>query len=682
MADIIYAYPFDPTAAATTNKIISEKQTLIPPDWKDYYFVIPKFAPFFEEGLELYVLPEGRKLEAGKDYVLSHLFHDASLAVGKPVYGSITFYDRSLTGVLEQFYQTLGGEWTIDEQTANEILINHTANPRITTWESVVELPSRFPVIDHEWDLDDMVGMTEVRDAIASIAVAMGETTDNLFAEHLERTDNPHAVTKAQVGLGNVANYPAATQAEAEIGLSNTRFMTPLRTSNAINIQALQPLNNHTSDITNPHQVTKGQVGLGEVEDHPVATKLQAEDGLTNQAYMTPLRTKEAITKQTEPLQAHLLDATNPHNVTPAQIGAVTESEVAAMIQGTVEGEIIAFDSERFGGLFPNEWGASFVGNSDLEALAFGVQDEFTLASMGMSSLAVSSLPFLPPITGVLSISAAAGRYYGTLNDGGVLEAPADNIVPDSLDSILMVVAGVGGAYVLNGDSTVTAYDDGVVTTMYDPPVGLVDVYEISVGRSHVFALKTDGTMVAWGDVNTASLRAIDPADNVNVGYVTSGDTNNAVVVHTDGTFTPLGNANFITNVSAVLAAETDIQTLTLGAGFLVVLHNDTTISAYAITDPEGAATFDEVTLGVEFANVAGISCWGSHFLVRRNDGGVAAYGDNTYGQCDVPDFTTPISRIAAGEGFSLALRSDGLLEFWGDDKAGALTPPLSYQGN
>jgi hypothetical protein len=55
-------------------------------------------------------------------------------------------------------------------------------------------------------------------------------TTLEAAAAHIARTDNPHAVTKAQVGLGSVDNYPTASQAEAEAGTAANRFMTPQRT--------------------------------------------------------------------------------------------------------------------------------------------------------------------------------------------------------------------------------------------------------------------------------------------------------------------------------------------------------------------------------------------------------------------------------------------------------------------
>lgn len=60
------------------------------------------------------------------------------------------------------------------------------------------------------------------------------QATKAEFDAHVANTNNPHGVTKAQVGLGNVQNYGIATQAEAQAGTSNSKYMTPLRTKEAI----------------------------------------------------------------------------------------------------------------------------------------------------------------------------------------------------------------------------------------------------------------------------------------------------------------------------------------------------------------------------------------------------------------------------------------------------------------
>lgn len=58
---------------------------------------------------------------------------------------------------------------------------------------------------------------------------------------HEAKKTNPHGVTKAQVGLGSVPNYGAASQADAEAGSSNALLMTPQRTKQAIDKFAQTP---------------------------------------------------------------------------------------------------------------------------------------------------------------------------------------------------------------------------------------------------------------------------------------------------------------------------------------------------------------------------------------------------------------------------------------------------------
>ncbi|MCM2674104.1 hypothetical protein NDM98_00275 [Shouchella plakortidis] len=65
--------------------------------------------------------------------------------------------------------------------------------------------------------------------------------------EHADQDDNPHKVTKAQVELGNVQDYPVATKAQAELGNHTASYMTPHRTKEAIQTLATSNLVNTIS---------------------------------------------------------------------------------------------------------------------------------------------------------------------------------------------------------------------------------------------------------------------------------------------------------------------------------------------------------------------------------------------------------------------------------------------------
>ena len=177
MTEVSYTYPFDPTGRKSENLVKNERHIVSPPDYLDYYFIVPFSGPFFEDGLKIVHYPSGKELIKGEDYVLSYQFNSASKATAKPVYGAISIYNDDISGTLELEYQTIGGKWIIDESKAAELLSNVVNNPRITTWEQVVQLPEKFPVIDHEWDLVDLVGASDLVDVLQAIkdSIANGE---------------------------------------------------------------------------------------------------------------------------------------------------------------------------------------------------------------------------------------------------------------------------------------------------------------------------------------------------------------------------------------------------------------------------------------------------------------------------------------------------------------------------
>lgn len=317
-----YTYPFDPTGAATTNAVANEQHVLSPPAWKDFYFIVPKFAPYFRDTLRVIHRPSGKLLVEGKDYHCTHYFHAASHGVARRVYGSITMLDKTLTGVLEISYQTIGGDWVLDASADLTRLTNTQTNPRITTWEEVVDVPYQFPPIDHQWDLEDLKGVEAILPILEEMTEAIRASGGSEFAAHIADKANPHSVTKDQVGLDQVQNLPIANIAEAQAGTLNTRYMTPVRTKNFVDSYLIPLLDTHKADLNNPHGVTKAQVGLSTVQNFGIATQAEAEAGTVANKYMTPLQTKQAIAVlATSGLQTHLLDTNNPHSTTKAQVG-------------------------------------------------------------------------------------------------------------------------------------------------------------------------------------------------------------------------------------------------------------------------------------------------------------------------------------------------------------------------
>jgi hypothetical protein len=100
-------------------------------------------------------------------------------------------------------------------------------------------------------------------------AAAIKVVQDDVTA-HKGDTSNPHSVTKAQVGLGSVPNVatndqtPTYTAASAPAALSSGEKLSVAFGKLAAGISALIT---HLANTANPHSVTKAQVGLGNVDN-------------------------------------------------------------------------------------------------------------------------------------------------------------------------------------------------------------------------------------------------------------------------------------------------------------------------------------------------------------------------------------------------------------------------------
>lgn len=289
MPTINYSYPaafnpatyrpvFDPTGTAPTNRVTGEKHTVTASNARDFHFLVPLFAPFFAFPGALSVVFQpttgnSLTLVEGVDYNLAFQFIGASRACAKPVYGGITLLNTALVGVFTLAYRTLGGNWTLNQPEINRILATAVVNPRVTAWEQVIDRPVLFPVIDHEWNLTDLVGAREVERAIQGIGAAIASKpvpSNSALGVHTVDFSNPHQVTKLQVGLGNVQNYPIASSSEAAEGTAGDRYMTPAGVS-ALMASLIDGSGDagaaHLLNRLNPHSVTKAQVGLGNADD-------------------------------------------------------------------------------------------------------------------------------------------------------------------------------------------------------------------------------------------------------------------------------------------------------------------------------------------------------------------------------------------------------------------------------
>ena len=105
-----------------------------------------------------------------------------------------------------------------------------------------------------------------------------GDRGKAAYNHSLVQSGNPHHVTKEEVGLGNVPDVttnnqiPTYTESDSLTALQSgetlSTLLSKLAKVTSTVIEDTETLSNHLSDTSNPHSVSKNQIGLGSVQNY------------------------------------------------------------------------------------------------------------------------------------------------------------------------------------------------------------------------------------------------------------------------------------------------------------------------------------------------------------------------------------------------------------------------------
>ena len=177
-------YPLDLTGLAATNLIKNERHKIDGVNFRDYFFVVPKFAPFFLNRAVVTYIDEqniAKVLKEGRDYYFSLPFIGASRSIGVPLYGAVALSNTFLSGQIALRYQTLGGIYTTDPLEIMTRVAEMVYNPRISTWDEITNKPLVFPPVNHSVEINTLYGQKELIDAINNLATVIATTPPNVI---------------------------------------------------------------------------------------------------------------------------------------------------------------------------------------------------------------------------------------------------------------------------------------------------------------------------------------------------------------------------------------------------------------------------------------------------------------------------------------------------------------------
>jgi alpha-tubulin suppressor-like RCC1 family protein len=249
---------------------------------------------------------------------------------------------------------------------------------------------------------------------------------------------------------------------------------------------------------------------------------------------------------------------------------------------------------------------------------------------------------------------------------------------------------------------TVVAWGAGTNYTIWpnygqsSVPAGLSDVIAVAAGSLHTLVLKSDGTLAAWGYGASGETNIPSNVSNV-VAIAGSGFYSNqygfGLALKNNGTIAVIG-----TGITAPPVGLSNVVAIAAGAGSGLALKSDGTVAGWGYGSAgyymtNGAVTFDDGIL----SNVVALAGGDNFSLALRRDGTVIGWGRNLSGQATgIPSSSlsytngvvqlggqilSNVVAVAAGNSHSLALKSDGTVVAWGDNTYGQINVPTGLNG-
>ena len=226
------SYPLDTTGLAASNLIKGEQHSLTEVNAATYRIIIPTFSPFYLHNLKLShvsVLGEVTPLDEGTDFYCTLPFLGAQRWTGQAVYGGLSIITTLIEGTLDLQYQTIGGDWCCDPAYVYQQLLEAVYNARTTWWDTLTNVQEIFPPTEHQLPVEQIDGITDLLAAMEQMRQAILTNPTSVPAsilKHVLVSGNPHGTTAEALGLGEIANYPLATDQEVNERSAVDKYVT------------------------------------------------------------------------------------------------------------------------------------------------------------------------------------------------------------------------------------------------------------------------------------------------------------------------------------------------------------------------------------------------------------------------------------------------------------------------
>ncbi len=234
---------------------------------------------------------------------------------------------------------------------------------------------------------------------------------------------------------------------------------------------------------------------------------------------------------------------------------------------------------------------------------------------------------------------------------------------------VVQIVAGTNHTLAMKANGGVYGWGYDWETGATSIPTGLTDVIQIYASTDASFALLSNGTMVKWGNDDFPVYPTLTDIVQVSGTYV----------LKSNGTVEDWSTSTIVPGISGVVQIDSS------EGGPLIALKANGSVVCYG-DDATGFNTYGENQPPVDLEDTTGVSIGYDSMAVRKSNGTAFFFGSaNKFGESIMPTGLTGIADIQTngalvlapdGQSFTLtahsaALKSTGTVACWGDNRFG-----------
>lgn len=311
--------PVDLRGTLSSNRRVDEVHTLNVANGRVNRMLTPKFGAYFTESLEVRQA-NGALLKRDVDYVTTYYYVDLGVVTGKEICAIVVITNPKVSSTVRLTYQAYGGPYALSIDELNQILIETETPKDKIQWESITNKPTMYVPADHTHEYWQLYGL---------------ETTDF----NLEQLGRDWFTGRKPV-----------------IDDNRLYYQNKIAGAQAIVNNYQQQVLAHILDQQNPHETDRFKIRLGNVNDWPLANKVQSEDKTQSSTYQPIGGIYNMLTVHVQPiLNTHIANRNNPHKVklTDPLLDLWSSTEITTMFGERLAKTSPAVMTEKVAGVTP-----------------------------------------------------------------------------------------------------------------------------------------------------------------------------------------------------------------------------------------------------------------------------------------------------------------------------------------